>query len=101
MDSQSLNLDRVETEILRRAHDIATTKRRIWISVIAPLALATLVLIAFWDGRQPQLLLWLFVVYVLATMLERVGYGMAVLLYKRVIRKLAHHIDRTRASGEA
>jgi hypothetical protein len=80
--------DTAEAKIVAGAANSALTKRRILYSILAPLGLTALVLTMFWRTAQPAALLWLFVGYVAATTYERLGYGLAVLLYKSVIRKL-------------
>jgi hypothetical protein len=79
--------DPTEAQIVAAAGNPALTKRRIFYSILAPLALIALMLTMFWHA-QPPIVVWLFAAYAALTMFERVGYGLAVLSYKSVIRKL-------------
>lgn len=93
MSESPLKFDAAEAQLIARAAEPARTRRRLWLSALAPLALVAFALATFWRDAQPRLLLWLFVAYVLATLLERVSYGLAVLSYKRVIRKLLARVE--------
>ena len=88
MSEHTLQFDRLESQIVARAGNPAATRRRIWYSVLVPLALIALLLATFGREAQPRALLWLFVGYVTVNMVEKIGYGFAVLSYKSVIRKL-------------
>jgi len=92
MSASTLNFDRAESHIVARSADVSVTQRRIWISVLVPLALVGLLFAVFWRDAQPRMLLWLFVGYVLFGLLEKLSYGLAVLAYKRVVRKLAARV---------
>lgn len=93
MSENNLQFNPAEVQIVARAANLAVTRRRIWYSVLSPLALIALVIAMFWRDAQPRLLLWLFVTYVAITMLEKVAYGIVVLSYKSVIRKLLSRLS--------
>jgi hypothetical protein len=88
MSESTLQPDPLEARLLASATNTAVTRRRIWWSVLVPLAFITLLITVFWRDAQPRLLLWLFVCYVSIGLFERISYGIAVLGYKSVIRKL-------------
>jgi hypothetical protein len=102
MSENNLQLDRLESQLLARAADVAATRRRIGYSVLAPVALIALLLAIFWREAQPRLLLWLFVGYVAVGIFEKVSYGFAVLGYKGLVRKLlarVNELERRSAGG--
>ena len=102
MTENTLQFDPAETQIVARSANSAVTRRRIWYSVLFPLALIGLALAMFWRDAQPRLLLWLFVAYVAINMFEKLAYGVAVLSYKSVIRKLLSRVselERARMPG--
>lgn len=101
MTPTQLDLDPLESQIIARAADSAVTRRRIWYCVFIPLAFIGLLLVLFWREAQPPILLWLFVGYVALNMLEKIGYGLAVLGYKRVIRKLLTQVEQLQAHPPA
>ena len=101
MSEHTLQLDPVEARIVARALDPALTRRRIWYSVLVPLALIALTLALFWRDAQPRVLLWLYVGYVAINMFEKVAYGLAVLSYKSVIRKLLSRVRELEGSPAA
>jgi hypothetical protein len=89
----SLNLSRLEQEILKRSQDDGVTIRRIRIIVASALALAiTVGALAFIRGLW-NVVTWVFIGYLVITTLEKVGYGKAVLGYKSLIRKLAGRVE--------
>jgi uncharacterized membrane protein len=92
MSENTLQFDATEAQIVARAANSAVTRRRILYSVLAPVVLIALVLAIFWRDAQPRTLLWIFVGYVAINMLEKIGYGLAVLSYKSVIRKLLSRV---------
>lgn len=93
MSEDRLQFNAVETQIVARAADSNATRRRIVSSVLVPVALIALVLAVFRRDARPPALLWLFVGYVAVNMLEKVAYGVAVLSYKSVIRKLQARVS--------
>lgn len=92
MSAPELRFDGLDSRIVVRAADPATTRRRITYSIVIPLVLIALLLGAYGQDARPRSLLWVFILYVAINMFEKVGYGLAVLAYKRVIRKLVAQV---------
>ena len=82
------SFDPLESHIVARSADLESTRRRIRYSIAVPLLLIALTLVLFARDAQPQALLWMYLAYIVLNMFEKIGYGRAVLAYKRVIQKL-------------
>lgn len=101
MSENTLEFDPAEAQIVARAGNPTVTRRRIWYSVLFPLVLIALAVVMFRRDAQPRFLLWLFVGYVTISMLEKVAYGIAVLSYKSVIRKLLKRVSELEGRAAA
>jgi hypothetical protein len=77
------------------------TRRRIGYAVLVPLAFIVLLIAVYWREARPRTLLWLFVGYVAINAVEKVGYGLAVLAYKSVIRKLLARVSELEGRSDA
>ena len=93
MSEGQIQFSALEARIVARAANSNVTRRRIFSSVVVPIALIALLLAVFRRDAQSPALLWLFVGYVAINMLEKVAYGFAVLSYKSVIRKLLSRVS--------
>lgn len=82
------NFTSAEQYILNRSSDLASTRRRIVWSILIPVGFVILLLAMFLQNAEPRLLLWLFVIYIVIGVFEKISFGFAVLSYKRTIQKL-------------
>jgi len=90
---KELNLDPLEAQILARSHDTAVTRRRTVIAIFTGCALAVGFIVAAMLSLSVRTVAGIAALYVLVTMLERVFYGRAILVYKSLIGKLTKHIE--------
>lgn len=88
MVNEVSELTAIEQHVVDRAADLATTRRRIRLSLLSAALMAAAVVAAGWASKSWQFLVVVFVIYIAATSWERIRYGRAVLLYKTVVRKL-------------
>ena len=98
---EPLQLTQFESSIVARSSDAAVTRWRMMWCVVVPLGFIALLLSMFWQNAQPRLLLWLFLMYIVIVMAERISYGSAVLAYKSVVRKLIDRVDALEGSAVA
>jgi hypothetical protein len=101
VNEEKLELTPPEKFVLDRAADLATPRRRVRIVVVSALLLvAALIVLSPMVGSW-QLLLFFAVAYVLVTAWERIVYARMLLVYKGLIRKLAHRIDEMETGSAA
>ena len=78
----------LEQVILDRSMDLSSTRRRIYLSIIIPIALICIAIPYLGSDSDSKFLVGFFVLYVLFGIFEKVSYGFTVLTYKTVIQKL-------------
>jgi hypothetical protein len=101
MNADSLQFDAAEAKVIAHAANSDVTRRRIRLSVLFPLFLIGLTLALFWRDAQPRILLWFYVAYIFINMFEKIGYGIAVLAYKSVVRKLLARVNELEGRSTA
>jgi hypothetical protein len=87
-----LDLTPLETKVFNAAADPDITKRRIRSVVIFGLIAVGCVLALAARAESVWLVVTVSLVYMLITICEKIAFGMGVLVYKSVIRKLAGRI---------
>jgi hypothetical protein len=88
-----LDLDARERRFLERSADLEATRRRVRTVLISGTTFAILLVAAGLLTRSWILLLVVSVLYVLITTWERVTYGGATLVYKKLVQKLRARIE--------
>ena len=93
-------LTAIEKRIMDNSHDIAKTKRRIKTVIIAGLMSLALTCYVAFVLKSSGILALMLIVYLIVTMIEKVGYGNAVIIYKGLIQKLRARIDELESGSE-
>jgi hypothetical protein len=92
-------LTQIEEELLRRSGDLAITRRRIRMVVVAGAAFLTVLAVFAFTTHSTEMLFVLCALYVVITVCEKVAYGWAVLAYKGLIRKLYDRVVELEGGG--
>jgi hypothetical protein len=95
----NIDLTELEQALLDKSANLDVTRSRRRMSIVVPLILILAVVLVPTIRQSPQLLLSLFVAYVVIVALERIAYANAVLGYKSLIQKLTSHIEALEKNG--
>lgn len=95
----NIDLTDIEQAFLDKSANLEVTRSRRRMSIVLPLVLILVVVFVPTIKQSPQLLLSLFITYVVIAALERMAYANAVLVYKSLIQKLSKHIEALERNG--
>lgn len=83
------DLDEVDRALLQKSADLQVTRRRmVWSLVTGMIVLAGIVALRALKGKADAFF-WICLVLVCGGTYERIMYGQAVLMYKRLVAKLS------------
>lgn len=88
-----LELSPLERSFLDRSGDTSVTKRRNRMAMVTGGILIASFCVAALVSQSLVLVLVVSVVYMLASIFERIAYGNAVIVYKRLIQKLSRRVE--------